>query len=201
MLSRYHRHRKYPRIRIEQISIHPSFYLFWTLYCLLSRGAYIWDFVLAAVIHELGHIAAVALFGGEIQQLIFYAAGICMRIHHQRGYICDSVIAAAGPLAGMLAAVIGMKLGWYEFAGANFLLTMLNCLPILPLDGGCIVAYALCLSPAGLRGYDALRMMSLAGSVLLMGAGVYIWYLTGSNVSLLVIGITLFLGNCGFSCK
>lgn len=181
----------------ERLKIHPSFFVFWTITCLLDVDGYLWQFVLAAGIHELGHAAAVFLAGGRIDTLVLYAAGACMNIHHTRGYVCDILIAAAGPLSGFIAAIVSAELGNLSFSGVNLLLSLFNCLPILPLDGGCIVAYLLCLSPAGLRGYDFLCFLSLAESLGIIGLGCYVWQRTGTNIALLVIGLTLFAGNCG----
>ncbi|MDO5548374.1 MAG: hypothetical protein Q4F79_07795 [Eubacteriales bacterium] len=186
-----------PMRRNEWLHIHPSFFVFWTVTCLLDADGYLWQFVLAAGIHEMGHAAAVFLAGGRIDQLVLYAAGACMQVHHPRGYWCDIAIAAAGPLAGFAAAIVSAGWGNLSFAGVNLLLSLFNCLPVLPLDGGCIVAYLLCLSPAGLRGYDFLCWVSLAESAGLIALGFYVWCRTGTNLALLVIGIILFVGNCG----
>ena len=181
--------------RNERLVVAPSFYAFWTVTCLLDADGYLMQFVAAAILHELGHAAAVLLMGGQIDQLVLYAAGACMKIHHRRGYLCDIFITAAGPMAGFGAAVISAHMGCISFAGVNFLLSVFNCLPILPLDGGCLVAYLLCLSPAGLRGCDVFRWISLAESIGITPIGWYVWCRTGTNLALLVIGMLLIAGN------
>ena len=181
--------------------IHPSFYVFWAVWCLLDQSGYLWYFLLAALVHELGHAAAVLACGGEIRRIILYAAGACIQVHHKKGYPADIGIAAAGPLAGLLMAILCTAVGWTNAAGASLLLTLFNCLPILPLDGGCIAACALCMTPLGLRGYDGLRMVSMAGSAGLVVLGGVVLAETGTNAALLTAGMTLFLGNAGYSCK
>lgn len=181
----------------DQLELHPSFFVFWTIACLLDADGTLPLFVFAAAVHELGHAAAVQLAGGRVERIVLYAAGACMQVRHGRGYGGDLLIAAAGPLAGCLAAWIAAQAGWISFAGANLILSLFNCLPIVPLDGGCMLSSLLCLSPLGLRGGDALRVLSLVQSLALTALGACLLIRTGSNIALLVIGLTLTAGNLG----
>lgn len=184
--------------RTDRLCVRPSFFVFWTIACLLDSDGTLPLFVLAAGIHELGHAVAVWIAGGTVDQVVLYAAGACMSVHHSRGYVCDLLIAAAGPLAGFVTAWISGQIGWISFAGVNVILSVLNCLPIVPLDGGCMLASLLCLSPLGLRGQDALCVLSLVQSAALTVLGAYLLYRTGTNIALLVIGVTLTAGNLGY---
>lgn len=199
MRSRWRR-RPYRRMTMritDRLEIRPSFFVFWTAACLLDADGTLPLFVLAAAVHELGHAAAVYLAGGRVERMVLYAAGACMQVRHGRGYTGDLVIAAAGPLAGALAAWISAQAGWVSFAGANLILSLFNCLPIVPLDGGCMLSCLLCLSPLGLRGGDVLRALSLVQSLVLTGVGVGLLMRTGNSIALLVIGLMLTAGNLG----
>ncbi len=94
-------------------------------------------FFIAAALHEAGHALAVRVAGGQVVCLRLTALGGVMRYRlscpNQKA---DAWIALAGPLAGLFAAWIAAGLGSFRFAGANLLLSLLNLLPVRPLDGG-----------------------------------------------------------------
>lgn len=184
-----------------EIKLHPSFFVFWAVFCLLDQEGYLKYFVAAAGLHELGHAAAVYLCGGRVICLRLAGPGACMEVVHPRGYQGDFVIAAGGPATGAIAALVSAALGWTTFCGANTLLTVLNCLPILPLDGGCMMASLLCMTPLGIRGEDMLRAFSRIGALFVALAGLAVLWQTRSNAALLVIGMILLFGKDGVPCK
>ena len=89
--------------------------------------------LLAAVIHECGHLLAIALSGGKVQRIELHAGGariVTEPMGEKRVLLC----ALAGPAAGLLTV-----LAWRcfpELAAAGLFQSAFNLLPIYPLDGG-----------------------------------------------------------------
>lgn len=185
-LSPYSIHRsKESKLRVE-----PSFYVFWAIFCLLDSEGVLPIFAAAAVIHEAGHLLMIHLCGGCAAYVRLSACGAVIQQTRPLARWKNICISVSGPLAGLLAAVICSLFGHPMAAGANFLLSCLNLLPILPLDGGCMLYHVLEL-------FDCAQMvywLSLFSSVVLTAFGGVFLCITGRNATLLVIGICL-LGN------
>ena len=92
------------------------------------------QFLLCALCHELGHLACIALCRVKVRGISFTAAGAVIDT-----CLCDSktelLCAAAGPAMGI---VLGFTLLRYapRTAMISFLLSVVNLLPLYPLDGG-----------------------------------------------------------------
>ena len=143
----------------------------------------------AIAAHELGHLlplrllhhpprrVSVSLFGLEID----YAG----RLEGRQAVFC----LAAGPLCGLAYAVLSCTLGgafWRMSGAVSFLLTAFNLLPILPLDGGRLMAAVT----------DELfsKRLSRAAALILVLGGAGVFLLTHS-LSLLLMGAWLTVCN------
>ena len=107
---------------------------------------------IAVFLHEAAHIIAIKLVGGEIDKIDIRAFGISVNVPGMEylSYSKEIIIAAAGPLAGILVASIAYAtakvFGIYSlgyFIGINIIITAINLIPVYPLDGGRIVLCAL----------------------------------------------------------
>lgn len=138
-------------------------WMFWVVGCLLVSNLLsspdpraiqlilVWlvVFFVSILWHELGHAFAMRRFGGHPEILLYGMGGVCSsagRYHRKQSMI----ISAAGPAAGFLLALIAFLLlripamkGSFFVGFAldrmlfiNVFWTVLNLLPILPLDGG-----------------------------------------------------------------
>ena len=122
---------------MKRIQISISFILVWLIIVFLDTEK-VWPyFVAAAFVHELGHIVAIRLCGGQILRFHLGAFGGVIRYYlpnqtvQKEFVICISGCLLGGLLA-LLAAVGAMPL----LCGASTILTIVNLLPISYLDGG-----------------------------------------------------------------
>lgn len=158
--------------------------------------------LLAAAVHELGHIIIIKLLGGGIKSLSFEASGMCMSLCGINSAASEAAALLAGPAAGLIFALIcsyfGVKTAnrlLLECAGYGILLTAYNLLPALPLDGGRMVYIMLsrvlgCEKAEKILGYSGFftgLCLSVAGLLLLgkeLGAALLIsgiWILTAQT--------------------
>ncbi len=116
-----------------RFEIRGSFYLLAALWLLLIPLRWVLGMVLTALIHELGHIAAIRLTRGTIHALELSAGGariVTGPMEPGQELLC----ALAGPLAG--GCVMLLWRCFPEAALAALMQTTFNLLPIYPLDGG-----------------------------------------------------------------
>lgn len=125
-----------------QMEASPGFLLLLGVLFWLDEGVGLLPWGLAAcVLHELGHIAAAAAFGGRVERLSLTVVGAELRIDYYipLTYVQDSLVALAGPGANLLAGGLFLALNWELAAALTLAVGIFNLLPILPLDGGRVV--------------------------------------------------------------
>ncbi len=99
--------------------------------------------LLAVLVHELGHIAAIALCGGRVYNLNVTLSGLCISCSGSMGTGETVICLCVGPAAGFALAYAASYLGnlsqnllLIKTAGFSLVLSVYNSLPALPLDGG-----------------------------------------------------------------
>lgn len=95
----------------------------------------------AALLHELGHVAAAWGWGIPVKALRLDLFGARMELCGLVPYRAELAVAAGGPLVSLLAASLALPLGriWegaYLFAAVSLGLGALNLLPVKGMDGG-----------------------------------------------------------------
>lgn len=117
----------------RRIEVTPGFCILWALLLLTLPLRLLMAAAAAAVFHELCHVAAVRLLGGEILFLKIGAGGMVMDTTPFSAWQ-ELVCALAGPGGSFLLTVLGAHFPYLALWG--FFQGCFNLLPIFPLDGG-----------------------------------------------------------------
>ena len=139
----------------------------------VGAGEVLPQVLLAALCHELGHLAALALVRARIEQIRLTAFGAEIRadtryLPYEREIFCT----LAGPAVNLILAVILARIaGEYLMAGANLFLGVFNLLPLPSLDGGRALHLAISWAADPLLADRVCRWVGLVcGGVLAAGA-------------------------------
>lgn len=131
------------RLRICQVRVTPGFLFVAALLLYQSTPSFLVTFLLAAALHEGGHLLAARWRGVPVRALSMTAFGCVLdfadgALVRDKDLLC---IAAAGPLCNLLFALacmtpwVGQWHGAALFGAEHLLLALFNLLPVFPLDG------------------------------------------------------------------
>ena len=118
----------------------------------LGRAANFTLALLSIFVHECAHAAAAKLIGFTVEELRLSPIGASLRLRPDvsRDPLCEALIAAAGPAASLLIALLCSVLFrrfstqiLRELCRINFAFGVFNLLPAYPTDGGRIAHAAL----------------------------------------------------------
>jgi len=143
----------------------------------------------AVFVHELGHILALQAFGARINRVSVGVFGLEI---DYAGFVSAPKTALAlfaGPLFGGLYALTAVYIKnrfLMMSCSISLMLTVFNLLPVMPLDGGRLVACALAPEMA--------RRLSMVCAVILALGGAISFVVFGS-ASLLIISAWIFVYN------
>ena len=123
-------------------------------------------FLFAVILHELGHILALKLWRIKIVSVRFFMCGAridtaCLP------YGVEVACAAAGPLVGVVIGVV-MICRVPLFAMISIGLSIVNMLPLYPLDGGRILRSVLLMMLTHERAEATLHMITVCMCAILM---------------------------------
>ena len=155
-----------------ELTVSPGFLLLAAGLYFIGGSAALTAFFTAALAHELGHLTALYITGASIRGIRVTCAGPVIEYAGVTTRRQEIGVVAAGPVAGLLFAAICFltDIPYFCYVGAIALLAaMFNLLPVLPMDGGRLTAYALSAVLPD-RGLDIL--MRVLGS--LCSVGVFI---------------------------
>ena len=160
--------------------------------------------VVAVLIHEFGHILAVALSGGRVKTVRAGVAGMeLIYISGDLSYACDMLLATAGPAASFFAGMLCVTLGKYFgfsysefFAGINLIFCLFNLIPVSALDGGKIL-HAAVAAIFGPFFAERTRVCVDAAiiSILFVG-GIYVAIKFSHNPTLLICAVMILKSCC-----
>ncbi|MBR5479575.1 MAG: M50 family metallopeptidase [Clostridia bacterium] len=175
-------------MRIGKFFVGFDFILLIAVFYVIDSDGLFFLALIAATVHELGHIVAIKLCKGKIDNIYLgsFGARIQMKLYPILSYKREIIIALAGPLAGAIFGLLSSFMGNYTIAGFSMILTLFNLIPALPLDGGSVIKYLSLLFLDELwqqRISRALNAMSALGIVAL---GVFVTVNYSMSPSLLI---------------
>lgn len=142
-------------------------------------------FLLAAAVHECGHLFVIRLSGGTVHALCLTACGAVLRCSLPPSPFSRAAICLAGPAASFALTALANPLGAYRLAGASALLGLFNLLPVPPLDGGMALRHL-----ADGRFTRLLNGIAGVSVLVLLAGGVLLWK-SGFGGWLLLVGIMI----------
>lgn len=151
------------------------------LWCADSSGV-LPLFLLAAAVHECGHLIVIWLSGGTVHQLCLTGCGAVLRCSLPSSPFSRAAICLAGPAASFALTALAHPLGAYRLAGASALLGLFNLLPVPPLDGGMALRHL-----ADGRGTRLLNGIAGVSVFVLLAGGIWLWR-AGFGVWLFLVG-------------
>ena len=158
----------YFKLRGTQVAVSPVLLAALGLFLLWDRTGLGGQMVLAAALHELGHLLVMAAWGEAPAELSFHCFGV--RITRAGGRLLpwgrEALLYAAGPAVNLLFAAAAWGWGRPGTAAVHLVLGVFNLLPAGALDGGRLLALLLDrrLSPgASRRAQRVLCALTAAG--------------------------------------
>ncbi len=154
--------------------------------------------LLAALLHELGHLIAAKCLHIPIGNLHMDFLGARLEVRGRMlSYGEEWLLCAAGPLASLTCAAAGSLLWRYSpmaewFSCASLLLGVLNLLPIRTFDGGRMLESALSFFLPARAVQTLLRICSFFFLFLLWAVAVYFLLKVGDGLSLFCFSMSLF---------
>lgn len=180
-------------LRICQVRITPGFLFLAAFLFYQSTSSFLVTFLLAAALHEGGHLLAARWRGVPVRALSMTAFG-CVLDFVDEALMRDRDllwIAAAGPLCNLLFALlcvtpwVGRWRGAALFGAEHLLLALFNLLPVFPLDGAVLCA-GLLKPNVGERRAEQV-VLALSGGLGLAAVGAALWWGGDAGMRLLLL--------------
>ena len=180
-------------MRIGKLRFSSGFLLLcsWLLY--RDQSGIVWLGLISCVLHELGHIVPLSLFGSYVKEITITIFGAKIEFENYLSYVEEFITAASGPVVNLCLAMIGKYFLSPAFAGVNLVLFIFNLLPVGPLDGARIL-HCLTAQLGNVSLSDRIdACVSFSFTAALGIAGVLIG-LYGGNLTLLLMCLWLLAG-------
>lgn len=180
-------------LRICQVRITPGFLFLAAFLFYQSTSSFLVTFLLAAALHEGGHLLAARWRGVPVRALSMTAFG-CVLDFVDGALVRDRDllwIAAAGPLCNLFFALlcvtpwVGRWRGAALFGAEHLLLALFNLLPVFPLDGAVLCAGLLKPKVGERRAEQA--VLALSGGLGLAAVGAALWWGGDAGLRLLLL--------------
>ena len=186
------------RLRGVRLRLDFSFFAVLLLFLLLDKSGYGLMGLYACLIHELGHVIAMAFCGCRPDHVDFYGAGIRITSYdeYKLAFWPQLAVLAFGSLAnfisfGLLYATSEYDLSARMFAVIHLLIGLFNMLPLPVFDGGRILSLLLG-RLMGPQTADTLARLvgTLVLGLLLAGA---VWLYVHGRINFTAVGTAAYL--------
>lgn len=178
-----------------------GFFALFTLFAMIAtHSLYALGGLLAAFLHELGHIFMAKIFRVRFSSLTLSSLGATLKPQDGMGsYVSEMMIAAAGPAINLLSTAVLLSFDnlaspfWNFFMMSSMVLAFLNLLPIRGFDGGRIFLCLLSLTPCRNAAEALLSFLSFLSLFALWSFSVYLLLRVTSSLSLFVFSCSIFM--------
>ena len=120
----------------QYLYVRPAALIIFAAVLLVFPLQWVCAWLLAAIIHEVGHCIFVIIFGGRVIGACVDIGGIKLHTSTMAG-VKSSICSLAGPLAGIILLFCARQ--FPRLALCGIFQSVYNLLPIYPLDGGRIL--------------------------------------------------------------
>ncbi len=173
-----------------------------TAMLIIDKTGFLTHSLIATLLHELGHLACMQHVGCCVNEVKFGFGGIIITAPISPTDTRDRLfIAACGPAVNILAAAVTAVIGYYSktnilivHAAVELVTGIINLLPVNGLDGGTITGLLIS-SKTPKKAAKASGIISLLFTAAVVVSGIFLLVFSGSNPTLLLLGIYLALLN------
>ncbi len=159
--------------------------------------------ILAAAVHELGHITASAVVGVKRFRFSFKPNGTLLTFDFSRvSYIGEALVHLSGGLFGIISACAAQvffpaSVCTNYFTGLSLSFTVINMLPLRGLDGYGFIRAVLSIFLMPDRIYNVMKIISWATAILLLTAVIYVELKLKPNLGLAVFASSMLIISSG----
>jgi len=116
-----------------KFSVKANTYIYFVLLLFIIPIPWLFAWVTAVLLHELGHYFAIRIIGGKIYQITVGIGGMDMQTSPLADW-AHLIAILSGPIGGFLPVLFAQQMP--RLAVCCWILSLYNLLPLLPLDGG-----------------------------------------------------------------
>ncbi|MDO5397482.1 MAG: site-2 protease family protein [bacterium] len=153
------------------------------------------------LLHEIAHLVSACAIGLRVSHISLYPFGVNLKLKNKITARAseDIILYLSGPAVNLLLALA--SIGFKEYLPdavymyrLNIILCSMNLLPVLPLDGGCILKRIFSGIVGIRRAHVILKSISAVLAAVMTLSGIYAIIHTGYNYSVIIIAVFM-IGN------
>ena len=185
------------QVRKKRLMIAPLTAVFFVGMLFCDRTGIFISSLLAAGLHECGHLLAARQMQIPLSCLRLDLFGARIDVGDRLlSYGEEWLLAAAGPLFSLVGAVMATPFWtvsrfFVSFSVSSFLLGLLNLLPVKTFDGGRMAEALLCCFIGARCAFSVMRTVTLCFLFLLWSLSVYLLIRAGGGLSLFCFSVNL----------